>query len=55
MKKLMNTLGGKIGRFAFEAVIGIAASALAIKHGKDLLFEKVSVEEIIEEQESEVL
>ena len=55
MKEFMNTLAGKIVRFSVEAVIGIAASTLAIKHGKDLLFEKVSVEEIIEEQESEVL
>lgn len=55
MKKLMNTLAGKVTRFAVEAIVGVAMSALAIKHGKDLLFEKVSVEEIIEESEGEVL
>ena len=55
MKKLMETLAGRIGRFAVEAIVGVAMSALAIKHGKDLLFEKVSVEEIVEEQGNEVL
>lgn len=55
MKELMNSFAGKLGRFAVEGVIGITASILAIKHGKDLFFEKVSVEEIVEEQESEVL
>lgn len=51
MKELMNSFAGKLGRFALEATIGIVASAFAIKHGKELLFEKVSVEEIVEEQE----
>ena len=55
MKELMNSFAGKIGRFVVEATIGVVCSALAIKHGKDLLFEKVSVQEIVEEQESEVL
>ena len=55
MKELMNSFAGKVGRFAVEATIGLIASVLAIKHGKDLLFEKVSVQEIVEEQESEVL
>ena len=48
MKELMNSFAGKIGRFIAEATIGVIASALAIKHGKELLFEKVSVQEIVE-------
>ena len=46
MKKLMNGFAGKLVTVAVEATIGIIASALAIKGGKELLFEKVEVREV---------
>ena len=54
MKNFMKSFTGKLVTVAVEATIGIVASAFAIKHGKDLLFEKVDVQEI-EDDVTEVL
>jgi hypothetical protein len=51
MKELMNSFAGKLTRFAIEATIGTVASIFAIKHGKELLFEKVEVQEVTDDLE----